>query len=102
MEPKAGRFFSNRRQFLKISLRVTLAKYLAEKESLNSYVDFIVPFIYVGIPTLLIVIQPSLGTALVFIFFTFIMMYIAGAPGKKLLIIILAGILSVSSLFLAY
>jgi rod shape determining protein RodA len=99
---KSWLFFFQPAEFSKIILIVTLAKYLAEKESLNSYYDFIGPFIYVGIPTLLIVIQPNLGTALVFIFFTFIMMYIAGAPGKKLLIIILTGILSVSILFLAH
>lgn len=99
---KSWLFFFQPAEFSKIILIVTLAKYLAEKESLTSYYDFIVPFIYVGIPTLLIIIQPSLGTALVFIFFTFIMMYVAGAPGKKLLIIILAGILSISVLFLAH
>jgi rod shape determining protein RodA len=99
---KSWLFFFQPSEFSKIILIVTLANYLAKKESLNSFFDFIGPFIYVGIPTLLIILQPNLGTALVFIFFTFIMMYIAGAPGMKLLIILLIIILGVAGLFLSH
>ena len=83
----------------KILMIVTFGKYLAEKESLKSFYDFIGPFIFLGVPLLLILLQPDLGTALVFIFFMFIMMYVAGAPGNKLLIIVLAGVLGVALMF---
>ncbi|HPT88020.1 MAG TPA: rod shape-determining protein RodA [Bacillota bacterium] len=87
-------------EFSKVLMIVLFGKYLAEKESLRSFYDFIGPFFYMGVPLFLIMLQPDLGTGLVFIFFMFIMMYMAGAPGKKLLVVVLAGILSVALMFL--
>jgi len=86
----------------KVLLIVTFGKYLAEKESLQSFYNFIVPFLYVGGPLLLILLQPDLGTALVFIFIMFIMMYVAGAPGWKLSLIIFTGIFIIALVFLSH
>lgn len=86
----------------KVLLIITFGKYLAEKESLQSFYNFIIPFVYVGIPLLLIMLQPDLGTALVFVFIMFIMMYIAGAPGWKLTLLVFIGILGITSVFLAH
>ena len=88
-------------EFSKVILIITFGKYLAEKESLNSFYNFIGPFIHVGIPLLLILLQPDLGTALVFIFIMFIMMYTAGAPGWKLSLLILIAVVGVTGMFLA-
>lgn len=99
---KSWLFFFQPSEFSKIILIVTFGKYLAEKDSLNSFVDFIGPFIYMGIPLLLILLQPDVGTALVFIFFSFLMMYIAGAPGWKLLLVILAVIAAIALVFVAH
>ncbi|MGE5583205.1 MAG: rod shape-determining protein RodA [Bacillota bacterium] len=85
----------------KVILIITLGKYLAEKESLNSFYNFIGPFIHFGIPLFLILLQPDLGTALVFIFITFMMMYTAGAPGWKLSLLVLIGIVGLTGVFLA-
>jgi rod shape determining protein RodA len=89
-------------EFAKVILIITLGKYLAEKENLSSFYNFIWPFIHVGFPLLLILMQPDLGTALVFIFITFIMMYTAGAPGWKLLLLVFIGIIGISGMFLAH
>lgn len=89
-------------EFSKIILIITFGKYLSEKESLQSYFDFIFPFLFMGFPLILILLQPDLGTALVFIFFMFIMMYVAGAPGHKLLIIILIGVSMIAIMFLMH
>lgn len=86
----------------KVLLIITFGKYLSEKESLQSFYNFIMPFLYVGFPLLLIMLQPDLGTALVFIFIMFIMMYVAGAPGWKLMTLVLIGILGITSVFLAH
>jgi rod shape determining protein RodA len=85
----------------KVVLIITFGKYLAEKESLNSFYNFIGPFIHLGFPLLLILLQPDLGTALVFIFFAFIMMYTAGASGWKLLLIVLIAVVGITGMFLA-
>jgi rod shape determining protein RodA len=87
-------------EFSKVIMILTFGNYLAKRESLTSFFDFIPPFLYVGIPLSLILMQPDFGTALVFVFFIFLMMYIAGAPGYKLGLLILAGVLSITLIFL--
>jgi rod shape determining protein RodA len=86
-------------EFAKIIMIITLGDYLAKKDTLDSFLDFIGPFLYAGVPLLLILMQPDFGTALVFIFFLFLMMYVAGAPGWKLGVLILGGILSIALVF---
>ncbi len=86
----------------KVLLIITFGKYLAEKESLQSFYNFIPSFLYVGLPLLLIMLQPDLGTALVFIFIMLVMMYVAGAPGWKLLLLVFIGILGITVLFLSH
>jgi rod shape determining protein RodA len=99
---KSWLFFFQPAEICKIILIVTLANYLTKKEDLHSFYSFIGPFLYTGIPALLIIAQPNLGTALVFIFFTFVMMYIAGASGIKLLAVIMAGMLCIAVVFLSH
>jgi rod shape determining protein RodA len=89
-------------EFAKVILIITLAKYLAEKESLNSFYNFIGPFIHLGVPLLLILLQPDLGTALVFIFIAFVMMYTAGASGWKLMTLVLIALVGVTGMFLGH
>lgn len=89
-------------EFSKVMLIVTFGKYLAEKESLKSFYDFLGPFLHMGLPLFLIMLQPDLGTGLVFVFFMFMMMYVAGAPGKKLLMIILAVALPIGAMFFSH
>lgn len=89
-------------EFSKIIMIITLGKYLAERDSLSSFFDFLGPFLFAGIPLILILLQPDLGTALVFIFFLFMMMYVAGAPGWKLSAIILSAVLLVALMFTSH
>jgi rod shape determining protein RodA len=89
-------------EIAKVILIVTLGKYLAEKESLSSFYNFIWPFVHVGFPLLLILLQPDLGTALVFIFITFTMMYTAGASGWKLMVLVLIGLMGLTGMFLGH
>ena len=89
-------------ELAKIITIITLGKYLAEKESLGSYFNFIGPFLYLALPLGLILLQPDLGTALVFIFFFFTMLYVAGAPGWKIIILVAVGISLVGIMFMAH
>lgn len=86
----------------KIIVIITFGKYLSEKESLNSFYNFIGPFLFFLPPLALILLQPDLGTALVFIFFFFTMLYVAGAPGWKVLAIVLAGVVLITIVFLSH
>ncbi len=89
-------------EFAKVILIITLGKYLSEKESLGSFYNFVFPFLHVGLPLLLILLQPDLGTALVFIFITFLMMYTAGAPGWKLMVLVFIGVVGLTVMFLGH
>ena len=55
------------------------------------------PLLHVGLPMGLIALQPDLGTALIFLFILFGMLFVAGTPGKHLTVLALTGL----GLFLA-
>lgn len=71
-------------EFAKIFIILTLADFLAvRKGKLNNYTDFIMPFLFVLAPMLLIFKQPDLGTTLVFVAIFIGMMFVAGANPWK-------------------
>ncbi|MHB8073146.1 rod shape-determining protein RodA [Desulfosporosinus fructosivorans] len=71
-------------EFAKIFIIVTLADFLAERKGkLNNYKDFIMPFLFILVPMLLILKQPDLGTTLVFVAIFIGMMFVAGANPWK-------------------
>lgn len=67
-------------EFAKIIIIITFASFLAEREGkLNRFRDLVPCFIHVGIPMLIILKQPDLGTSLVFIAIMFGMLFASGA-----------------------
>ncbi|MGE5560643.1 MAG: rod shape-determining protein RodA [Chloroflexota bacterium] len=82
----------------KIGIIITFANYLRSRErKIERLRDYIGPFLHIGIPLGLIMMQPDLGTSLVFIAVTFGMLYISGAPGIHIASMGLGG-LSLASL----
>ena len=71
----------------KLSTILTLALVL-ERKSISSIKDLILPFLIVVIPWLLIFFQPDLGTSLVLIVLTFVMLYWSKMPIEWLLILV--------------
>ena len=71
----------------KLSTILTLALVL-ERKSISSIKDLILPFLIVVIPWLLIFFQPDLGTSLVLIVLTFVMLYWSQMPIEWLLILV--------------
>ena len=71
----------------KLSTILTLALVL-ERKSITSIKDIILPFLIVVIPWLLIFFQPDLGTSLVLIVLTFVMLYWSRMPIEWLLILV--------------
>jgi len=70
-----------------------LAWYLSLiKERIQKFPYLVVAFAIAGIPALLILKQPSLGTAMVLIPVAFVLVYVAGCKGWHLVIIVLAGL----------
>ncbi len=71
----------------KLSTILTLALVL-ERKSISTIKDLILPFLIVFIPWLLIFFQPDLGTSLVLIVLTFVMLYWSRMPIEWLLILV--------------
>lgn len=82
-------------EFAKLIIIITLADFLSHREGrLQTFKDLIPVFAYVGVPMLLIMKQPDLGTSLVFLAITWGMLFIAGANPRILVGLGLGGILT--------
>jgi rod shape determining protein RodA len=80
-------------EFAKIFIIITLADFLANRKGkLNNYRDFVLPFMFVLIPMLLIFKQPDLGTTLVFVAIFIGMMFVAGANPRKFGSLLIGGV----------
>ncbi|WP_350342534.1 rod shape-determining protein RodA [Proteinivorax tanatarense] len=80
-------------EFAKIAITITLAKYISREDvKLENLADLVVPGIHVGIPMLLIFMQPDLGTSLVFSAIVFAMVFAAGLKWRYILLCLGTGI----------
>lgn len=67
-------------EFAKVAIIISLAAHLSRRfDRLHRFTDLALPFIHVGVPVTLIMIQPDLGTSLVFSAVLLGMLFIAGA-----------------------
>lgn len=90
-------------EFAKLFIIVTFADFLAKRQGkLNRFRDFILPFLYVALPMVLILRQPDLGTTLVFVAIFIGMMFVAGANPKKFGGLILGGASTVAFIVWVY
>ena len=81
-----GGFMIQPSEFMKFSCILTFARYLGgRKESLTTLKDLIAPLALIGIPFLLVLAQPDLGTALSLVPIFLAMIYVAGMPGKYIM-----------------
>lgn len=88
-----GPFLFQPSEFGKIMMIICFASYLVRKPGeMKRFRDLIPSFLYFAPPMALILLQPDLGTALVFTAIFFGMLYMAGARPLLLLEIIAAGL----------
>jgi len=78
-------------EFAKLAIIVTLARLLAAREELARPTGLIGPLIHVGLPIGLILLQPDLGTSLIFIAILFGMLFAAGVPLRYLVALVAGG-----------
>ncbi|RKO67678.1 rod shape-determining protein RodA [Desulfofundulus salinus] len=98
-----GPFSFQPSEFSKLIMIITFASFLSAREGrLNRLRDLLPCFVYVGIPTLLILKQPDLGTSLVFVAIMFGMLFLAGARPGLLLALIGAGLALMIGLFVLH
>ncbi|HHV16791.1 MAG TPA: rod shape-determining protein RodA [Gelria sp.] len=90
-------------EFTKILLILAFADFLNNRKGeLDTLAQMLPCFAYIGLPFLLILMQPDLGTGLVYIAITLVMMYVAGANPKILLTLLFSGVLLAVLLFIAH
>ena len=80
-------------EFTKVLLVLAFADFLHRRRGeLNTLSEMMPCFLYMGLPFALIMMQPDLGTALVYIAITVIMMFVAGANQRIMTYLILASL----------
>lgn len=84
-------------EFSKLIIIVCFAAFLSSrKDKLHRLRDLIPCFAFIGLPLLLILVQPDLGTSLVFLAIMFGMLFAAGARPLLLVALIVGGLLVAS------
>ena len=78
-------------ELMKVAFILVLARYLRFRSNYRTFKGLIPPFLVALVPLALILKQPDLGTALVFIPILFAMLFVAGAKSSHLMAIVLMG-----------
>lgn len=86
-------------EFMKIGLILCLARYLMYRENYRRLRGLVGPFFLTLAPMVLIINQPDLGTALVFLPVLFALLYVAGARLKHLFAVMGMGLASFPLLY---
>ena len=90
-----GAFQIHPSELAKISVIVAVSAFLAERRDEVRALDVIVTLGIVGIPIVLVQLQPDLGTMLVFVAFAAGLLLVAGAKIRHFLVLALVGIVAV-------
>jgi rod shape determining protein RodA len=84
-------------EITKILLILAFANFLNQRrDNLHTLGEILPCIIFMGIPFAMIIMQPDLGTALVYIAFTVVMLFFAGADPKRLGALIMAAVLMIA------
>lgn len=87
-------------EFVKIGLIISLAKFIDNnKDNINDPFILLKILIFAFLPVLLILLQPDAGTAMVFIFFIAVMLFIGGVKFRYFLYALGIGLLSLPVLW---
>lgn len=96
-----GPFALQPSELMKVGFVMVLARYLRFRSNYRTLNGLIPPFVLAAFPVLLILKQPDLGTALIFIPTLFAMLYVAGAKLKHLFGVVGMGVALVPLIWLA-
>ncbi len=85
-----GLFYFQISELVKLIVIIYLADYLANKQQRiqENFVAFIQPLLLVGLIAVLLLLQPDFGASVVIILTCLLMLFIAGAPKKQFLILL--------------
>ncbi len=97
-----GPFAFQPSEFAKLSLTLALARYFAEDPKRGGYGlrDLVIPGAMVMVPLVLVLKQPDLGTALMLLLTSSLIVMIAGIRVRSVIVVLLIGATLVSAVFL--
>ncbi len=88
-------------EFAKIALIIFLADFLSKnKQKLDNFFYYLLPFAYTGLLILLVFMQPDLGTSVVYLAILIIMLFTVGVKIKYLVLTFIAALSSIPVLWL--
>jgi len=104
---KIGSFGLQMSEFVKISVIIMLARFLADTDrNKELFSRFVISCIIAFIPMIIVLLQPDLGTALVYIMILLIMIFMAGVPMRYIAFMVsciaLTGVLLVLPLWQSF
>lgn len=80
-------------EFCKLAYILTLAWYLRYRSNYRNVSSLVGPFLLTLLPVVLILAEPDLGTVALLGTMLYLMLFVAGARGRHLMMILLAGLL---------
>jgi rod shape determining protein RodA len=87
-------------EFGRVLLSVTFAQFLANRHHLiHRFSNTVISLIYVGLPVLLIFIQPDLGMSILFLVMWFVMIWLAGLPLSHFAVLAIVGTVSAGLIY---
>jgi rod shape determining protein RodA len=97
-----GPFAFQPSEFAKLSLTLALARYFAEDPKRGGYElrDLVIPGIMVIVPLVLVLKQPDLGTALMLLLTSSLIVMVAGIRARSVVIVLVIGAVIASAVFL--
>lgn len=96
---RVGGFGFQPSEVAKVALILALARYIRFRRDHRTLRGLVVPFLLTLVPMALVLKEPDLGTALMFIPILFAMLWIAGARTRHLATVVLLGVLSLPLLY---
>lgn len=80
-------------ELAKVACVLALARYLMYRENYRRFPGLLLPLLFALVPVVLVLREPDLGTAAVFLPVVFVMLFVAGARRRDLACVALAGLL---------
>jgi rod shape determining protein RodA len=81
-------------EFCKLAYIMALAWYLRYRTNCRNFFALVGPFVFTLAPMVMILLEPDLGTVLLMMPILFAMLFVAGAKGKHLILILMMAVLA--------
>jgi rod shape determining protein RodA len=87
-------------EFGRVFIAITFGQFLASRrQQINRFSNTLISLAYIGLPIVLIFLQPDLGMTLLYIVIWFIMIWLAGLPLSHFALLGAIGILGIGAVF---